>query len=320
MVGAVAEVRFIHVDAEDAGQRLDNFLLKHLRKVPRPLIYRIVRKGEVRVNKGRAQVSQRLQAGDVVRIPPVKLPDSPERVTPPASQVPRIEQAILFEDDDLIVINKPPGMAVHGGSGVSWGLIELVRNARPLAKRVELVHRLDRDTSGAIILAKKMSVLRDLHQQIRDHQVTKLYWTRVKGRWPKALIKVEQPLRKFTLPSGERRVEVHPAGKPSLSFMRLLADLGQASLIEVKLATGRTHQIRVHCAANGHPIAGDDKYGDAEFDQWQARQGMHSLALHARMVAFKHPKTGEQVKIFAPLYPDFDKLLRHHQLSQKEIS
>ncbi|SFR52196.1 RluA family pseudouridine synthase [Thiomicrospira sp. ALE5] len=316
----MAGVRFIEVGTEEAGQRLDNFLLKHLRKAPRPLIYRIVRKGEVRVNKGRAQVSQRLQTGDVVRVPPVKLADTPERVTPPVAQVPRIEQAILFEDDDLIVINKPPGMAVHGGSGVSWGLIELVRNARPLAKRVELVHRLDRDTSGAIILAKKMSVLRDLHQQVRDHQVTKIYWALVKGQWPKARTKVEQPLRKFNLPSGERRVEVHPAGKPSLSFVRVLADLPNASLLEVKLATGRTHQIRVHCAANGHPIAGDDKYGDAGFDRWQRQQGMTSLALHARLVSFRHPKTGEQVTLTAPLYPDFDKLLMSQRINQKDVT
>jgi 23S rRNA pseudouridine955/2504/2580 synthase len=315
----VAEVRFIEVDAEEAGQRLDNFLLKHLRKAPRPLIYRIVRKGEVRVNKGRAQVSQRLQVGDVVRVPPVKLPESAEQVRPPVAQLPRIEQAILFEDDDVMVINKPPGMAVHGGSGVSWGLIELVRNARPLAKRVELVHRLDRDTSGAIILAKKMSVLRDLHQQVRDHQVTKVYWALVKGLWPKACTKVEQPLRKFTLPSGERRVEVHSEGKPSLSYVRVLADLAVASLLEVKLATGRTHQIRVHCAANGHPIAGDDKYGDADFDRWQRQQGMTSLALHARLVSFRHPKTGEQVTLTAPLYPDFDKLLMNQHINPQNV-
>lgn len=312
----MGEVRFLEVGPEEAGQRLDNFLLKHLRKAPRPLIYRIVRKGEVRVNKGRAQVSQRLREGDLVRIPPVQLVDTGERIAPPAIQIQRIESAILFEDDDLMVVNKPPGMAVHGGSGVSWGLVELIRSARPLARRVELVHRLDRDTSGAIILAKKMSILRDLHQQIRDHLVTKRYFALVKGQWPERLKQVNCPLRKYTLASGERRVEVHPDGKPSLSYVRVISSFKEVSLLEVKLATGRTHQIRVHCAASGHPIAGDNKYGAPDFDRWQVSQGMNSLALHARLVAFKHPKTEAIIEVEAPMYPDFDKLVQKLKLTE----
>jgi 23S rRNA pseudouridine955/2504/2580 synthase len=299
----------LEVDSEEVGQRLDNFLLKHLRKAPKMLIYRIIRKGEVRVNKGRAQPSRRLELGDIVRVPPVTIAEVGEKVVPPKVQMERIENLILFEDSDLMVINKPPGMAVHGGSGVSWGLVELVRNLRSDAKRVELVHRLDRDTSGAIILAKKMSVLRNMHEQIRQNQVEKRYLTLLAGQWPKNKQKVDLPLLRTTLGSGERIVEVSPDGKPCLSYFFLQQQFDQAALMEVKLITGRTHQIRVHAKAQGCPVVGDDKYGVDEINSEFKELGMASLALHAQRLVFVHPATNNKVEIEAPLFKDFKRII-----------
>lgn len=306
----MSQVQMVTVSSEETGQRLDNFLLKHLRKAPKALIYRVIRKGEVRVNKGRAQPSTRVNEGDVVRIPPVKLPDTQAVIAPPRLQIDKLADLVLYEDDDLIVINKPSGIAVHGGSGVSWGLIELVRAFRPQAKRIELAHRLDRETSGAIILAKKTSVLRALHQQIRDSQVSKIYLVLVAGQWPKNTTKVDLPLVKNTLLSGERMVAVSEEGKPSLSYFKCLAQFEDAAFMQVNLITGRTHQIRVHAQAMGCPVVGDEKYGNEAINETYKQKGMRRLALHARSLSFIHPVSGQTLQIEAPLFKDFAATLK----------
>lgn len=302
-------VKLVTATEDDAGQRLDNFLLRVLKGVPKTLIYRIIRKGEVRVNKGRAQASQRLQAGDLVRIPPVKVASRGEEIAPPEQQIAKIEALILFEDKDLLVVNKPAGMAVHGGSGVDWGLVELIRKARPLARRIELAHRLDRDTSGLIILAKKTSILRKLHDQFRANKVLRKYKALLVGVWPANLHKVDLPLQRFNLENGERRVEVHPNGKPSESRFKLLEKFSNASLVEVQLITGRTHQIRVHSQANSHPIVGDDKYGKPADNQEFKQLGVSFLALHSYKVGFEHPATEQWVEIEAPFFSGFEQAI-----------
>ncbi len=304
-------VKRIEVTEEDEGQRVDNFLMRHLRKVPRTLIYRIIRKGEVRVNKGRVKVSTRLKAGDVVRIPPVKMPDKIEvnESDIPYAQLKRIESSILFEDNDLIVMNKPSGVAVHGGGGVNWGLIEVVRLLRPLAKRLELVHRIDRDTSGCLLIAKKASVLKALHAQIRDNKFDKRYLAIVTGTWPKKVQKVELPLLKTHLKEGGWHVSVSKSGKEAVSFFRLKQSLQGCELMSVKLKTGRTHQIRVHALAQGCALLGDDRYGDRALNKQFRSMGMKRLALHAQFLGFTHPVTEEKVLFEAPLPSDFKKIM-----------
>ena len=287
--------------AEDAGQRLDNYLLRQLKGVPRTRIYRMVRKGEVRVNGRRARVSQRLQAGDQVRIPPVVTRDAPAPVRFDDAALAQFEQRVLFEDDAVLVWDKPSGMAVHGGSGLSWGVIELARRARPRLSRLSLVHRLDRETSGVLLLAKKPAVLKALHEQLRQHQMKKVYQALVAGRWPKRLNKVDLPLRKNVLKSGERMVVVDPAGQTAVSYFQPLEQCDAASLVQVRLKTGRTHQIRVHARASGHPLLGDARYGDALANR-QARQcRLKRLALHAWQLGFRHPVTGDWLEVEAPV-------------------
>lgn len=307
----MSKVRYVEVGPEDAGQRVDNFLMRHLRKAPKALIYRIVRKGEVRVNKGRVKVSNRLNAGDVVRIPPVSVPEKEELSADaiPHAQLQRIESSILFEDDDLLLVNKPSGVAVHGGSGILWGLIEVIRALRPRAKRLELVHRIDRDTSGCILIAKKASVLKALHAQIRADQWDKRYLAIVTGHWPKRVQKVDLPLLKKHLPDGGWHVEVSPKGKEAISYFKVEQVLADCDLVSVKLKTGRTHQIRVHALANGCPLLGDDKYGDRELNKKYRPMGMKRLALHAQFLGFEHPNTGERMLFEAPLSEDFKKII-----------
>jgi len=302
----------IEVTEEDEGQRVDNFLMRHLRKAPRMLIYRIIRKGEVRVNKGRVKVNSRLKAGDVVRIPPVKVPEKVEVLESdiPQAQLNRIEESILFEDKDLMVINKPSGIAVHGGGGINWGLIEVVRVLRPLAKRLELVHRIDRDTSGCILIAKKASVLKDLHAQIRADKLDKRYLAIVTGHWPKGLQKVELPLRKDHLADGGWHVSVAKEGKQAISYFKVEEHLKECDLMSVKLKTGRTHQIRVHALAQGCALLGDDKYGDRALNKRFRPMGMKRLALHAQFLGFTHPVTEEWMLMEAPLSPDFKKIIK----------
>ncbi|ARU06907.1 ribosomal large subunit pseudouridine synthase C [Comamonas serinivorans] len=300
-----AATRFVTVDDEFDQQRLDNFLLRLLKGVPKTHVYRIIRSGEVRVNKGRASADTRLAAGDVVRVPPLRLPEAPEPAFVPARSFP-----VLLEDEALLVINKPAGVAVHGGSGVNFGVIEQLRQARPDLPHLELVHRLDRDTSGALILAKKRSALRALQAQFRDRTTQKTYLALVQGEWPQAVRRIEKPLKRYALPGvggqeGERRVKVttsdDPDGQYALSLVRVRTRVAAYSLLEVTIKTGRTHQIRVHLASCGHPIVGDDKYGDTE-GQAKARRMM----LHAWRIGFHHPKSGEPVFVEATAPAEFE--------------
>lgn len=313
-------VKFITATSEDTGQRIDNFLMRHYRNVPKTLIYRIIRKGEVRVNKGRVKQTTRIQEGDLIRIPPIKTPEKMD-VKIPANQMERIEQSILYEDADLMVINKPSGVAVHGGSGVQFGLVEVVRELRPLAKRVELVHRLDRETSGCILLAKKASVLKALHEQIREDKMVKEYLALLSSHWPKGKRKIDLPLLKNTLQSGERMVVVDPSGKPSISYFKVERHFKDVDLVSVRLKTGRTHQIRVHAQSQGCAIVGDDKYGDKQVNKAFAKLGMKRLALHAQFLTFTHPgKEGDEaiMKVEAPLHKDFTGIIEY--LSSEDAS
>lgn len=294
-------VQLLEVAPELAGQRIDNFLRTQLKGVPKTMIYRILRKGEVRVNKGRVKPEYKLQAGDIVRVPPMRVsePDEPQ----PLAQglLKRLEDSIVFEDKALIVINKPAGIAVHGGSGLNYGVIEAFRQLRPDAKELELVHRLDRDTSGLLMIAKKRSMLRHLHAALRGDGVDKRYLALVRGSWPSARKQVSAPLLKNSLRSGERMVEVNPEGKDALTEFRVLRRFGEfATLVEASPITGRTHQIRVHAKHAGHPIAGDNKYGDDDFSREMRELGGKRLFLHAHALTITLPDGGE-LKVEAPV-------------------
>lgn len=295
-------VQFFTISEDEAGQRLDNFLLAKLKGVPKSLIYRIVRKGEVRVNKGRIKPDYKLQADDSVRIPPVRVAQKDDApISTKLTKVAELEQQILYEDDVLLVINKPSGIAVHGGSGLSFGVIEALRALRPDARFLELVHRIDRDTSGILLVAKKRSALRNLHEQLREKTVQKQYLALVRGQWQSHTKAIKAPLLKNELASGERIVRVSEEGKPSETRFSIEERYALATLIKASPITGRTHQIRVHTQFAGHPIALDDKYGDREFDQKMQPLGLHRLFLHAYAIRFTHPKTEEEMLITAPL-------------------
>lgn len=314
---ATPAVKWLLVDEEAAGQRLDNFLMRHLKGVPKTHVYRIIRSGEVRINKGRASAETRVAAGDEVRLPPIRVSEKvAEKAAHPA---PGREFPLLLEDDSLMAINKPAGVAVHGGSGVSFGVIEQLRQARPQVKLLELVHRLDRDTSGILLVAKKRSALKHLQDQFRERETDKTYLALVKGDWPAKLKVIDQPLHKFLLPDGERRVRVttqeDPDGMRSITLVKVAQRLSGASLLEVTIKTGRTHQIRVHLASQGHPIAGDDKYGDFDWNrQLQkpgASPGLKRMFLHAWRLQFKHPVTAERVALQADLPPELKAYVDH---------
>ncbi len=296
------QVKIVDISEDEAGQRIDNFLLARLKGVPKSLIYRIVRKGEVRVNKGRIKVDYKLQAGDSVRIPPVRVS---QKATPEVStklnKVSQLEEQILFEDDVMLVLNKPSGLAVHGGSGVNFGVIEALRALRPQARFLELVHRLDRDTSGILLVAKKRSALRHLHAQLREKRVQKDYLALVRGQWQSHVKAINAPLLKNELASGERMVKVSEQGKPSETRFRIEERYLNATLVKASPVTGRTHQIRVHTLHAGHPIAMDSKYGDKEFDKKMHELGLNRLFLHAFEIVFFHPKSEEQMRVKAPL-------------------
>ena len=287
------------VGAEAAGQRIDNYLTKRLKGVPKSHIYRILRGGEVRVNSRRVRAEYRLEEGDRLRLPPVRTSQG----TRAAAQrsAPPLQAEIIYEDEVLIVIDKPAGVAVHGGSGVSHGVVEQLRAARPHAPFLELVHRLDRDTSGVLMLAKRRSALTALHRQLREGQVLKLYLVLVKGRWRDAKRNVKLPLDKYVLGSGERRVAVSEDGAPAHTIFRLKQAWRDYSLLEAELKTGRTHQIRVHLAHLGFPVAGDDKYGDFELNKSLARQGLKRMFLHSARTVIEHPQTGASLALEAPL-------------------
>ncbi|HSC80530.1 MAG TPA: RluA family pseudouridine synthase [Chitinolyticbacter sp.] len=299
-----ASVTFVTIDAEGAGQRLDNFLLRELKGVPKSRVYKLIRGGEVRVNKGRADAMQRLEAGDVVRIPPVRIADKPD-LAPAAAASERIVLPVVFEDEALLVIDKPAGIAVHGGSGVSFGVIELLRAQRPQARFLELVHRLDRETSGLLIVAKKRSALTAMHDLLRDgHDIDKRYLALVKGAWPDEKRNLKYKLFKYTTPDGERRVRVAPDGQDAHTVIYRRERWDDAALVECELKTGRTHQIRVHLATAGFPILGDEKYGDFALNKALVRQGLKRMFLHAWRLGFRHPITGAPLKLEAPLPPE----------------
>lgn len=297
-----AAVKMLEISEDEAGQRIDNYLMAKLKGVPKSLIYRIVRKGEVRVNKGRIRPEYKLQCGDVVRVPPVRVSEKTQApVSSKLNKVASLEQQIIFEDDCLLVINKPSGIAVHGGSGLSFGVIEGLRALRPEARFLELVHRLDRDTSGILLVAKKRSALRHLHEQLRVKTVQKDYLALVRGQWQSHVKVVQAPLLKNELASGERIVKVSPEGKPSETRFSIEERYPTATLVKASPVTGRTHQIRVHTLHAGHPIALDDKYGDKDFDAEMRALGLNRLFLHAASIRFEHPKTGETLRLNAPL-------------------
>lgn len=294
-------VQLLEVAPEFAGQRIDNFLRTQLKGVPKTLVYRILRKGEVRVNKGRIKPEYKLQAGDIVRVPPLRLAERDEPAPLAQGLLERLEQAILYEDKALIVINKPAGIAVHGGSGLSYGVIEAFRQLRPEAKDIELVHRLDRDTSGLLMIAKKRSMLRHLHEALRGDGVDKRYMALVRGSWPASKKQIRAPLMKNNLRSGERMVEVNTEGKDALTEFRVLRRFGDfATLVEASPITGRTHQIRVHAKHAGHAIAGDAKYGDEVFTQEIRALGGKRLFLHAYSLTVPLPEGGE-LRLEAPV-------------------
>jgi 23S rRNA pseudouridine955/2504/2580 synthase len=304
------KVRFITIDNEDAGQRIDNFLLKTLKGVPKSHLYRLMRKGEIRVNKKRIKPVYKLVEHDELRIAPIRITENKEPVSTGLNIVANLEQQILFEDERLIVINKPSGMAVHGGSGLSFGLIEALRALRPNARMLELVHRLDRDTSGCILVAKKRSTLRHLHEQFRDKKVQKFYHALVKGHWPTKLTRVTEALKKNDLKSGERVVVVdNDQGKSSETRFKVLERYRGATLVRAFPVTGRTHQIRVHCQISGHSIAMDAKYGHEEFDGYIKIKGLKRLFLHAASIEFTHPSTDQRLKIEAPLETALERVL-----------
>ena len=302
-------VQWVEISAEEAGQRIDNFLQRVLKGVPKSRIYRLLRKGEVRVNKGRAKPEYRVQSGDRVRIPPVRVAQDEPGVALP-SEAHRLLEGVLYEDDRLMVLNKPSGMAVHGGSGLSFGVIEALRALRPAAPYLELVHRLDRETSGCLLIAKRRSELRTLHQLLRSAQVEKRYLLLVRGEWGAARREVRAALKKNLLRGGERMVQVDAAGREALTRFRLLESYPGASLVEAELKTGRTHQIRVHAAHAGHPLARDEKYGDPEFNRQMRALGLKRLFLHAHYVAFRDPERQRAVEVSAPLPTDLRKVIQ----------
>ncbi|MCM3564083.1 MAG: RluA family pseudouridine synthase [Hydrogenophaga sp.] len=306
---AAPAVRHLTVDEESDGQRLDNFLLRELKGVPKTHVYRIIRSGEVRRNKGRVSADDRVQAGDVLRIPPIRLSaqieEKAEKPAPPR------EFPVVHEDEGLLAIDKPAGVAVHGGSGVSFGVIEQLRRARPTARLLELVHRLDRETSGLLLIAKKKSVLKAVQDQFRERETDKIYLALVVGSWPVRKKVIDQPLHKFLLADGERRVRVTDAGDPdgmrAITLLKIVQqwpstqDRPALSLLEVTIKTGRTHQIRVHLASAGHPIAGDDKYGDFEVNRQLARTGLRRMFLHAWRLRLTQPLTQQPLALQAEL-------------------
>jgi 23S rRNA pseudouridine955/2504/2580 synthase len=313
-------VQRVQVDEASDGQRLDNFLVKLLKGVPKTHVYRVIRSGEVRVNKGRAGADTRLALGDEVRIPPVRTAAAEDRPAAPAREFP-----VVFEDEHLLAIDKPAGVAVHGGSGVSSGVIEQLRQARPDARFLELVHRLDKETSGLLLIAKKRSALVALQEQLRQRETGKTYAALVVGAWPAARKVIDVALHKFLTGEGERRVRTAlrqnhddsaaPEGKRSITLVRIAQPLGSFTLLDVTIKTGRTHQIRVHLAHEGHPIAGDAKYGDFALNKALARGDsvpgcrFERMFLHARGLRFVHPATGQVVELSAPLPAECEAVL-----------
>ena len=316
-IPAAAAVQALTVDEESAGQRLDNFLIRHLKGVPKTHVYRIIRTGEVRINKGRVNADTRVQTGDMVRLPPVRV----ATVDASAPVAPGREFPVLMEDEQMMAIDKPAGVAVHGGSGVSFGVIEQLRQARPGARMLELVHRLDRDTSGVLLIAKKRSALTRLQDQFRDRETGKTYMALVKGQWPSNKKVIDLPLQRYLIANGagegERRVRIahkdDANAQRAITLVRVSRLVGDYSLLEVTIKTGRTHQIRVHLASQGYPIVGDDKYGDFELNKRLAALGMKRMFLHAWRLQFLHPQTGRTETVEAALPDELQNFIDHVQ-------
>ena len=304
-----AKVQQVEVGERGAGQRLDNFLARILKDVPKSHIFRVIRKGEVRINGKRAKPEARLQASDIVRVPPVRLGAAAPPRRAPIGMVQDLTGAINFEDPRLLVIDKPAGVAVHGGSGVSFGVIEALRAARP-DETLELVHRIDRDTSGLLLVARKPAALRTLHALMREGKVEKRYLALVKGKWELGKKRIDVPLRTDIRVGGERTVKADASGKEAVSVFKPVQFYGKrASLVEVSLETGRTHQIRVHAAHAGYPLAGDEKYGDAEFNEEMLASGLKRMFLHAHHLSFVWPDTGVEFSVSAPLPADLSAVI-----------
>jgi 23S rRNA pseudouridine955/2504/2580 synthase len=301
-----ARATTLEVGEEAAAQRIDNFLLRHLKGVPKSHVYRVLRSGEVRVNSGRVKPEYRLRPGDRVRVPPIRISEKKGPAPKP------LEFPVVHEDGALLVVDKPTGVAVHGGSGVSFGVIESLRASRPQAKALELAHRLDRDTSGLLIVAKKRSALVELHRMLRGGELEKLYLAVTKGRWEGTGRELRESLHKYVDAKGERRVAVHENGMVAITQVRRLEANEDFSLLEVRLMTGRTHQIRVHLAHAGHPVLGDDKYGDFELNRRLAKTGVRRLFLHASRLAFSHPLTKEKLELRSPLPADMKAFVDAH--------
>jgi 23S rRNA pseudouridine955/2504/2580 synthase len=304
-----SKVSYLEIGSEQDGQRLDNFLIRYLKGVPKSRIYNLLRKGEVRVNKGRVRPDTRIKENDIVRIAPIRIAKRGDIPLVTASLKRYLQGNILFEDDGILILNKPSGLAVHGGSGVSLGAIEAMRLERPENKFLELVHRLDRETSGCLIFAKKRGVLLDLQSAMQCNKIEKRYKALVKGRWPKGKRIINAPLRKNQLSSGERIVKVDATGKESVTHFQIIERFDSATLMEISLETGRTHQIRVHCQFSDAPIAGDQKYGDRAFNENLKKKGSSRLFLHAHYLKFRHPLSGDFVEIEAPLPKDLSLLI-----------
>ncbi|MDT3669050.1 MAG: RluA family pseudouridine synthase [Aromatoleum sp.] len=305
--GKAIAVRRERIDDSVAGQRIDNYLLRICKGVPKSHVYRILRSGEVRVNGGRVGPTYRLAEGDEVRIPPVRVAEPVAGGPAPAGK----PLPVVYEDEALIVVDKPSGKAVHGGSGVSYGVIEQLRSQRPEARMLELAHRIDRETSGLLIIAKRRSALTALHDMMREGRVQKRYLTLVAGRWPNPLQHIKEPLFKYLTPDGERRVRVSSEGKASHSIVHLVRRWSRFSLLEVELMTGRTHQIRVHLAHVGFPLCGDDKYGDFALNKALEAEGLKRMFLHAAQLGFVHPLTGDPIALQSELPDELRAFLDH---------
>jgi 23S rRNA pseudouridine955/2504/2580 synthase len=309
----VPQVQWLEISEANVEQRLDNFLLNQLKGVPKTRIYRMIRKGEVRINKGRVDASYKLALGDIVRIPPVRVAEKTDTLIVQPTLIHSLEQHVLFEDDGLIVLNKPSGFAVHGGSGINSGIIEALRQIRPQQKFLELVHRLDKDTSGCLLIAKKRSALKVLHEMFRGDGIEKTYLALLAGQFKRKKQLVEVPLLKNVSQGGERIVTVSQAGKAAETLFIRLKSFQDATLVHAKPKTGRTHQIRVHAAWLGHPIVGDDRYGENSLNKAFKLRGYKRLFLHAEQLQFTHPLTGKALHFFAPLPDDLQDLLNHEK-------
>lgn len=307
------QVIYVEINEDNCDQRLDNFLIARLKGVPKSRIYRIVRKGEVRVNKGRVDVKYRLTPGDIVRIPPVRVAERTEESYVPQGLQEALKLGILYEDDGFMIINKPAGFAVHGGSGVSSGIIEGLRLIRPEARFLELVHRLDKDTSGCLLIAKKRSALRKLQEFFRNSQIQKTYQALLSGQWARKKLIVTAPLLKNVSKGGERIVVISPSGKSAETLFRRLQLFRNATLVEASPKTGRTHQIRVHASSLGHPIVGDDRYGEDEVNKTFKNKGYKRMFLHAETLKFQHPVTDLPMCITAPLPLQLIDLLKNEE-------